>query len=197
MAERGVTNQRRDRAPTAAEARAADESRRAEERAEREAAFREAYGDTVPGRAIVVTSWVSTAVLAVVTAAAAIDPDAYIGPFFAVALVWFFGGSALFAVDVVLAASRSRDDAMGIGGLFFLVGSAPRSIQWNLLGSLALQVAVSIAGAAARPFTPLAFGTLAPVLALSLCGLWGVRHGVFPARAPEPATGARRRSTGG
>jgi hypothetical protein len=165
-----------------AEARAEVEARRADQRADREAAFRDVYGDTVPGRGVIVASWASTAVFAAVTAAAVADPDDFITPFFVVAMAMFFVGSGLFVLDVVLAAARSRESAMGIGGLFFLAGSAPRSVQWHLIGSLVAQVVVAIAGAAARPFTPLAFGTLAPMLALALCGLWGVRHGRFPAR---------------
>ncbi len=139
-------------------------------------------------------SWAATAVLAAVTLAAAVDPDAFIGVFFGVAVSWFFAGSALFALDVVLAAGRSRESAMGIGGLFFLAGSAPRRVQWLLLGSLAVQVAVSVAGAAVRPFTPLAFGTLAPVLGLALCGLWGVRHGIFPDRPTGVGSSSRARA---
>ena len=37
-----------------------------------------------------------------------------------------------------------------------------------------------------RPFTPLAFGILVPMLGLGLIALWGARHGTFPARADEP-----------
>jgi len=197
MADNGVTDRGRGddgrrlpsrTAPSAAQARAQVEARRDEDRARRDAAFAEAFGDTVPGRWMIVSSWASTTVLAVVTTAAVMYPDAFIGVFFAVAVLWFFAGSALFAVDVVLAAGRSRESAMGIGGLFFLAGSAPRAVQWHLLGSLVAQVVVSVAGAAARPFTPLAFGTLAPVLALSFCGLWGVRHGLFPPRE-DPSDG--------
>jgi hypothetical protein len=186
------------RPPTAAEARAEVEARRAQDQAERSAAFADAYGDRPPGRAIVVISWVSTAVLALVTVAAVVDTDAFIAPFLAVAVTWFVAGSALFAVDVVLAAARSRDDVMGIGGLFFLAGSAPRSVQWHLLGSLAAQVVIGLLGAGvgfaaidASELNTLAFGTLAPVLALSLCGLWGVRHGLFPAQQPDPPRPAR------
>lgn len=178
------------RPPSAAEARAEVEARRAQDRAEREERFRAAWGDRVPGRWVGVVSWLSTVVLAAATAAAVVDPDDLIGPFFAVAVTWFVAGSALFCVVLVLAAARSRDDAMGIGGLFFLAGSAPGSVQRSLLGSLAAQVVVAVAGAALRPFTPLAFGTLAPTLGLALCGLWGVRYGLFPAQevpAPQPA----------
>ena len=84
---------------------------------------------------------------------------------------------------LVLAAARSRDDAMGIGGLFFLAGSAPRAVQRHLMGSLAVQLVVAVVAAALDPFTPLAFGTLVPVLPLGLAGLWSVRHGMF-----DPAT---------
>ncbi len=171
-----------DRPPSAAEARAEVEARRAAERAEREAAFRALHGDRTPGRWILVASWVSTVLLTVVTVLAALDPDDAIGAFFAVAVAWFFLGSALFALVVVLAAGRSRESSMGIGGLFLLAGSAPRSVQRNLIGSLLVQLVVAIAGAAVRPFTPLAFGTLAPILPLALCGLWGVLHGRFPPR---------------
>lgn len=174
------------RPPTAAEARAEVEARRAEVRAERAERFRRIYGDRPPGRWIVRASWASTVLLAAATTAAAVDPSAWTAPFLVVALVWFLAGSALLAVDVVLAAARSRSDAMGIGGLFFLAGSAPPAVQRPLLGSLAVQVVVSVTGAAVRPFTELAFGTLAPVLALGWCGLWAVRHGTFPPRGAQP-----------
>jgi hypothetical protein len=172
----------RPRPPTAAEARAEVEARRDEVRAARQEAMRERYGDEVPGRSIIVVSWASTAVFTVATAAAVIAPDAAIVAFFAVAVVLFLAGCAVFLVDLGLAAARSRDDAMGIGGLFFLAGSAPPSVQRHLLGSLGVQVVVAIVGAALDPFTPLAFGTLVPTLGLALCGLWAVRHGVFEPR---------------
>ena len=145
--------------------------------------MQERFGDTVPGRAIIAASWASTLLFTAVTVPAVIDPDAFIGLFFGVSVALFFAGCAVFALDLVLAAARSRDDAMGIGGLFFLAGSAPRAAQRHLLGSLAVQVVVAVVAAALDPFTPLAFGTLVPVLPLALAGLWAVRHGLF-----EPAT---------
>jgi hypothetical protein len=61
-----------------------------------------------------------------------------------------------------------------------------------------VQILVSIVGIAAHPFTPLAFGTLVPILGLAACGFWAVRHGTFPPQTPEPATTAPvRRSPGG
>lgn len=172
----------RSRPPSAAAARAEVEARSAEVRAERERRFAEAYGDRLPGRWIIWLSWSSTMAFTAVSLAAAIDPSAAIEVFFAVAVGLFLAGCAVFALDLALIAGRSRVSLMGIGGLFFLAGSAPRRVQWHLLGSFGAQVAVSIAAAAVRPFTPLAFGTLVPTLGLALCGLWAVRHGVFDAR---------------
>jgi hypothetical protein len=148
------------------------EARRAERAVVRRAELDAAFPDVVPGRGVVAASWV----------------DAVIGVFFGFAVGSFLVGSALLALDVVLAAARSRTHAMGIGGLFFLAGSAPRTVRVQLNTSLALAVVVAITGAAVRPFTPLAFGVLAPVLQLGCSGLWGVRHGHFALRAPaDPA----------
>ncbi len=78
---------------------------------------------------------------------------------------------------------------MGIGGIFFLADAAPPKVQRWLNGSLGAAVAVSIVTAVVGLSTPeLAFGTLAPLLQLSLSGLWGVRHGLFPDR--EESAGA-------
>lgn len=174
----------RPRPQSAAEARAEVEARRAERAAQRRAELDAAFAGAVPGRAILVASWVATAALCVLTAAAVVAPDEVIGVFFAFSVGAFLAGSALFAADVVLAAARSREAAMGIGGLFFLAGSAPRSVQVQLDVSLGVAVVVALLGAALRPFTPLAFGVLAPVLQLALSGLWGVRHGHFAPRGP-------------
>jgi hypothetical protein len=172
---------RAPRPQTVAEARAEVEARRAETKAARRAELDAAFPGATPGRPTLVVSWVATVVQVVVTVVAAVDPDAAIAPFFVVMVLWFFLGTALFVVDLVLAAARSRDDLMGIGGLFFLAGSAPPAARLNLLGSLALSTVTAVAGAAVRPFTPLAFGVLAPMLPLALCGWWAVRHGRFPA----------------
>jgi len=172
------------RPPTAAEARAAVEAQRAADKERRAEEMRRRFGDAVPGRAILAASWISTAVFAAVTVPAVVDPERFVAAFFAVSVVLFLAGCAVFVLDLVLAAARSRDDAMGIGGLFFLAGSAPRRVQGHLLGSLGAQVVVSVVAAALHPFTPLAFGTLVPTLALSLCGLWAVRHGWFEPASP-------------
>ena len=96
----------------------------------------------------------------------------------------------LFAVGFVTmlmafarAVTRSRTDAIGIGGLYFLAGKvAPGFVRRPLLVLLGVQVVVGLAGAIARPFTPLAYGVLAPLFGLGLNGLWGARFGSFEPR---------------
>lgn len=102
----------------------------------------------------------------------------------AVAGVLFVGGVVAFAGALVRAAARSRTEQLHLSGVFLLDGAPPRARRL-LLGSLALEVAVAFATAAARPNTSLAFGILAPVWGQGLAGLWGARHGRFPAR-PAP-----------
>lgn len=124
-------------------------------------------------------AFAGTALAAVVTPAATI-------PAAVVALGLFAAGIGIFFWAYAIAVNRSRSDAIGIGGLFFLAGdgTAPRRIRTALVGSLAAQTAVGLATAAARPFTTLAFGVLVPVFGLALTGLWGARHGRFgPRRA--------------
>ena len=56
----------------------------------------------------------------------------------------------------------------------------------RLLGSFAVEVAVALATAGARPFTSLAFGLLVPVYGLGLAGLWAARYGTFGPRQSTP-----------
>jgi hypothetical protein len=53
---------------------------------------------------------------------------------------------------------------------------------------------VAVATAAARPFSSLAFGILAPMFGLALLALWGAVHGRFPPRV-APATPATTPAT--
>lgn len=169
-------------AETAAEARARAEARRAAQREIRQQQISEAFAGGPPGRGVVISSWAATALLVVLSVLALVDRDA-LGVYFSVTFIMFCLGGLLLGVDVVLAIARSTRDAMGIGGLFFLADSAPRNVQWALNGSLAAAVVVSVTTAVVGLSTPeLAFGTLVPLLQLSLTGLWGVRHGYFTER---------------
>jgi hypothetical protein len=97
-------------------------------------------------------------------------------------LALFGGGAVIFLWAYAVAVGRSRSVDIGIGGLYFLAGSAPKDIRAQLLGSLAAQVATAIAAASIRPFTSVAFAVLAPLWGLGLAGLWAARYGTFPAR---------------
>jgi hypothetical protein len=83
---------------------------------------------------------------------------------------------------IVKAALRSRTDLIGIGGLFFAAGSAPRRTALVLQAALGVDVVVAFAAAGARPLTSLAFSVLVPLWPLGLMGLWCARHGTFARR---------------
>lgn len=137
---------------------------------------------------LVTASWAGTAVFAVTAIAAAAAGN---GPARAVALatalVLFALGTVAFLAAYAVAVGRSREDAIGIGGLYFLAGkaTAPPATKRALLASLAVQTVVALATAAARPYTTLAFGILVPMYGIGLTGLWGARNGTFERRRPE------------
>lgn len=142
-------------------------------------------------------SWLGTIVFAASAVAAVLTRAATI-PAAAVALGLFGAGIVIFFWAYAVAVGRSRTDAIGIGGLFFLAGegTAPTSVKRALLLSLGAQVAVGLATALARPFTSLAFGVLAPLYGLALTGLWGARKGSFgprrSGRRTPPGEGSKR-----
>lgn len=133
---------------------------------------------------IVRASWIGTAVFSASAIAAVATRTARI-PAVAVAAALFAAGIGVFFWAYAIAVGRSRTDAIGIGGLFFLAGkdTAPEPAhKRSLLASLAVQTVVALATAGARPFTTLAFGVLVPLYGLALTGLYGARHGRFGPR---------------
>lgn len=140
------------------------------------------------GRGLVVASWAGTVVFSVVALATVVWLDTLAPVAIAVSLVQFALGCLWFAWAIVVAANRSRTDAIGIGGLFFLAGAAPRAVQRSLIGSVVVQTVVSLVAAGLRPFSSLAFGILAPMWSLGLAGVWGARHGVFARRGGGEAS---------
>jgi hypothetical protein len=138
------------------------------------------HGD---GGAIIRASWVGTAVFTVVAVIATIDPDSLGAPAVIVSLVLFAAGSIAMFWAFLIAVQRSRVDAIGIGGLYFGAGSAPKPVQRQLIASWAVQVLVAVVTASIRVFTSLAFGILVPVWGLGLAGLWCARYGEFSPRA--------------
>ena len=138
--------------------------------------------DAPAGKELINGAWVGTAAFAVTAIAAAAAPDQLRIPALVVALVLFGLGCIAFLWGFAVAVGRSRTDEIGIGGLFFLAGSAPAEARRPLLLALTIQIVVAFATAAVRPFTSLAFGILVPVFGLGVSGLWGARHGSFPQR---------------
>jgi hypothetical protein len=125
---------------------------------------------------------VGTVVFVVVAVAAAISRPTFSTLAVVVSLALFAAGCVAFLWAYAVAVGRSRVDAIGMGGLFFLQGSAPRRVQLLLIGATAVQVVVAFATAALHPFTTQAFVILAPMYGLGLAGLWGARHGTFEPR---------------
>ena len=135
------------------------------------------------GDRIIRASWAGTAVFTVVAVIATIDPESLGAPAVLVSLVLFAAGSVAMFWAFLIAVQRSREVAIGIGGLYFGAGSAPKRVQRHLMASLAVQVVVAVVTASIRVFTSLAFGILVPVWGLGLAGLWCARHGEFAPRA--------------
>jgi len=141
------------------------------------------------GQAIILASWIGTGLFSAVAGAELITVDLFQLPMILVTAVLFVVGLLAFAASYVIAVARSRDVEIGMGGLYFLAGTAPPRVRRHLLGSLALEVVVAavtasigIARVADDASNPLAFGFLVPLFGLGLAGLWGARYGVFAPR---------------
>lgn len=138
--------------------------------------------DAAPGAGIVTLSFAGTGVFLAAATIATLLPDEAARPAAVVDGALFAAGVVAFLWAYAIAVARSRTDAIGIGGLFFLSGSAPKVVRARLLGALAVQVVVAVVSASIRPYTAVAFGILVPMFGLGLAGLWGARHGTFPRR---------------
>lgn len=143
-----------------------------------------------PGRSLVRASWAGTFALLLACLAGLVAIDT-----FAPVVVWlsaamFVVGCVLFFVAYAIAVGRSRTDAIGIGGLYFLSGSAPPEVRRQLVGSFVAQCVIVVAVVALRPFTSLVLSSLAPMFGLGCTGVWGARHGTFaPRRGPRTESG--------
>lgn len=139
-----------------------------------------------PGVRLVNATVAATVAFALTQIAADLFPDS---PALAVAVAWalllFVVGCVTFLWGFALAAGRSRDEVVTLADLV-LVSAAPAPVRRRLLGALGAQVVIALATAAVRPFTPLAFGILAPVSALGAVALWGGRYGTFASIGAEP-----------
>lgn len=147
----------------------------------------------VAGASIVRASWWGTGLFTVTAVTGAVLQGVWRWPAVVVSVALFAVGCVVFVWAFLLAVERSRHALIGIGGLYFLAGSAPAPVRRHLLASLAVQVVVALVTASVRIFTTAAFGTLVPMYGLALAGLWGARHGSFP---PRPETGGRHPGSG-
>jgi hypothetical protein len=137
----------------------------------------------LPGRSIIVASWIGNVVFAVTAIPAALGVESFDGPAIAAALVLFFVSLGVWTVAFVVALSRSaQGDDIVVANLFGTIGGASKAVRWHLFGALGVCLLLAIVTAAANPF-----GVLVPMLPLGFVGLWAARHGTFPPRRnPAP-----------
>ncbi|WP_419926647.1 hypothetical protein [Candidatus Poriferisocius sp.] len=142
----------------------------------------------VEGRGLIRACWTGTGAFTATAAAATVSPDPMAVPMAVVSLGLLAAGCAAMLWAYQRALGRSRYELIGVGGLYFLAGCAPRSVRLSMMAALACEAAVALAAASVRPFTAAAFGILVPVYALGLSGAWGARHGTFPPRPSDSTT---------
>lgn len=136
----------------------------------------------VEGQDLLRLCWSGTAVFTAIAVVTTIYPDQMAVPIAVVSLGMLAAGCAAMLWAFRRALQRSRYELIGVGGLYFLAGCAPRSVQFSMMAALAFELVVALVAASVRPFTASAFGILVPVYALGLSGAWGARHGTFPPR---------------
>ena len=145
----------------------------------------------LPGHRIIQASLGGTALFAATILPANAKVEFFQVPAAVVSVALFAASIPLALLALARAAVRTarQEDRIAVGSLFFLQGSAPKPVRRLLLGSLLVSLVVCVVAAAREPF-----GILVPVFPLSLCAMWGARHGKFP-RIPNPD--ARRPDPGG
>ncbi len=142
------------------------------------------------GRGILRACWAGTGVFTAIAVLTTAFPDPLAVPIAVVSLVLLAAGCAAMIWAFQRALQRSRYELIGVGGLYFLAGCAPRTVRLSMMAALVLELVVALAAASVRPFTASAFGILVPVYALGLSGAWGARYGTFPPR-PSSTTPER------
>src|SRR4051812_1756975 len=80
------------------------------------------------GAAMITASWIGTGVYVVTALVATVFPDGFAVAAVTVSLVLFVIGCAVFLWAYFVAVQRSRTDLIGIGGLYFLQGTAPKIV---------------------------------------------------------------------
>ncbi len=146
----------------------------------------------LPGRHILWASWAANLVFAATAVPAALGVRAFDTTSILVALAFFLGSIGVWFYAFGLAVVRSsRGDNVVVGNLFLFEGPVPKAVRWQLFGAFGVCLVITAATAAAEPF-----GVLVPMLPLGLTGLWGARHGKFPARSDVKGATSTRRGHG-
>lgn len=136
----------------------------------------------------------SNLVLAVAVLPPVVGVTAFEGVSVAVSLLSFLVAMVVWSWALVLAAARTtRGDDVQVASLFLVQGETSGTPRRSLYGACAVCLVITVIAAASDPFV-----VLAPMLPLGLVGLWGARHGVYPARREQPRgrTGARTGTDG-
>lgn len=135
------------------------------------------------GQRIVAAAWIADVTFGVTAIPAALGVEVFEAPSLAVSTVLFFVAIGVWVVAFGTAAMRSaRGDDIVVGSLFLVQGDTPRTVRVQLFAALGVSLAIAAATAMVEPF-----GVLVPMLSLGLIGLWGARHGQFPARRARRA----------
>ena len=117
------------------------------------------------------------------TAASLADQSSLVTLGLAINLVLFLLGIVGFIAAFLIAAGRSRGEAVWFAGAFLLNGEVVDRRSRNLLRAcLTAQIVIGITGASLAPFTPAAFSVLTPLLGFALMAFYGSRFGRFPSR---------------
>jgi hypothetical protein len=148
-----------------------------------------------PGGRLIQATWIATAVFAIVQVlAAALPRKPVLALSIAVSVTLFVVGCVAFLAAYAIAVSRSRDEVVTLPGVF-LLADAPAHVRRSFFAAFGVEVVVAFAAAGVRPFTPLAFGILAPMLGLGMGGLWAARHGSFEPIVVGDSSRQRKRTS--
>lgn len=138
--------------------------------------------DPATGRGIVVASHLANALLAAAVLPAAFGVGSFEAVSIAASLLSFLVALVVWGWAFARAAMRTtRGDDVAVASLFLVQGSAAGTPRRSLYGALAVCLTITVVAAGSDPFV-----VLAPMLPLGLVGLWGARHGVYPARREAP-----------
>ncbi len=138
-----------------------------------------------PGQDLYRFDLYATGVFVACAVLAAVFPVLHI-PFAVVSSVLFAAGTVAFLMAYGRAITRSREEDVSVANIYAMSGSTPKPIQRRFHALTVLQTTAAVVTSAIHPFTPQAFGILAPMLGLGLAGLWAARHGRFAERKDGP-----------